>query len=62
MLHERFMRMPNVAGQVGLCSGQIYNLIREGQFPAPIKLGRASVWLATEVSAWMAERVIATRG
>ena len=36
----------------------IYRDIREGRFPAPIKIGpKASAWLASEVEAWIAARV-----
>ena len=61
MLQERFMRLPDVEGQVGFRRSKIYAMIQEKQFPAPIKLGRTSVWLQTEVAAWMTERIDAAR-
>lgn len=39
-----------------------YQLISEGRFPKPIKLGRSSRWRKSEVEAWMRERVVDSRG
>ena len=39
----------------------LYGWMAQGTFPRPIKVGRASRWLASEVDAWVAER-IAARG
>jgi prophage regulatory protein len=54
---DRFMRLPEVINTVGLCKPTIYVKISEAQFPKPIKLGKVSVWLQSEISAWMDERV-----
>ncbi|MBZ4276300.1 AlpA family phage regulatory protein, partial [Mycobacterium tuberculosis] len=32
-------------------------LIQDGEFPKPIKLGRSSRWLRSEVEAWMQARI-----
>lgn len=56
MLQERFMRLPDVEAQ-GLRRSKIYNMVRKHRFPKPIKLGCVSVWLQTEVSAWMCEHI-----
>ena len=32
-------------------------LMRHDECPAPVKLGRASLWSAQELDAWMAERM-----
>jgi prophage regulatory protein len=56
-MSDRFMRLPEVINTVGLCKPTIYVKISEGQFPKPIKLGKVSVWLQSEISAWMDERV-----
>ncbi|HFW6759583.1 TPA: helix-turn-helix transcriptional regulator, partial [Klebsiella pneumoniae] len=39
-----------------------YRLISENAFPAPIKLGRSSRWLKSEVEAWMTEQIKNSRG
>lgn len=35
----------------------IYQLIKEGKFPEPIKLGRASRWKLIDVEAWIEARI-----
>ena len=40
----------------------IYKKIKDGEFPAPIKLGRKSVWLKSEVEQWMMQRIRESRG
>lgn len=48
------MRISDVSHAVGLSSSQIYQLITENAFPAPIKLSsRCSRWRAREVHAWL---------
>lgn len=61
MLQERFMRVPAVENRVGFKRDKIYRMVRSKQFPAPIKLGRITVWLETEIAAWMSERIDAAR-
>ena len=56
-LNERFLRLPEVMKTVGFRRTAIYDKITRGEFPAPIKLGNVSVWLASEVNGWIAERV-----
>ncbi|QMQ34140.1 AlpA family phage regulatory protein [Escherichia coli] len=50
-----FIRWPN------LVCHYIYRLIRDGAFPAPIKLGRSSRWLKSEVEAWLQARIAQPR-
>jgi predicted DNA-binding transcriptional regulator AlpA len=42
----------------------MYARIKQGSFPAPIPLGTSHsvAWLASEIDAWIAERVRAARG
>ena len=60
---ESLLRLKEVESRVALCGSQIYNLIREERFPAPIKLmgGRRSAWIESEVSAWINEQIAADR-
>lgn len=46
-----------VRGRVGLAVPTIYELIRKGEFPAPVKLGRSSRWLESEIDAFIEEKV-----
>lgn len=47
------MTLQEVSGAIKLCESQIYGLIRKGEFPTPIKLGRSSRWRKSEVEAWV---------
>ena len=60
---ERLLRLKEVQERVGLCGSHIYNLIREGKFPSPIKLlgGRTSAWVESEISAWIDNQISAGR-
>lgn len=61
-VQERFMRLPEVIHVCGLSRSTIYDLISRSAFPAQVSLGGKNVaWMASEVSAWMNER-IAARG
>jgi len=41
-----------------VCRSKRYELIQDGRFPKPINLlGRNNGWLASEIDAWIAERV-----
>lgn len=54
---ERLLRMPQVENMVGLKKTVIYDSIKAGTFPKPIKLGSASVWIESEIQAWIAKQV-----
>jgi prophage regulatory protein len=42
----------------GLSRSSLYKLIAKNQFPRPVKHGKASVWLRSEVVAWVAARLL----
>ena len=57
-----FMRLPDVIAMTGLSKTSIYELIREKDFPAPVRLTpRAVAWLRFEVRRWAVDRVHASR-
>ena len=59
---ERFLRWEQVEEKCGLSRSHSHTLAREGKFPKPIKIGpRASAWLESEINAWIAERIEASR-
>ncbi|NEK81836.1 MAG: AlpA family transcriptional regulator [Pantoea ananatis] len=59
-VQERFMRLPEVIHVCGLSRSTIYDLISRDAFPAQISLGGKNVaWAASEVNAWMNERIAA---
>ena len=51
--NTRLLRMPQVLDRVGLKKTVIYERIKAGTFPKPIKLGSASAWHAHEIEAWI---------
>ncbi|MDJ0034200.1 helix-turn-helix transcriptional regulator [Pantoea ananatis] len=59
-VQERFMRLPEVIHVCGLSRSTIYDLISRDAFPTQISLGGKNVaWAASEVNAWMNERIAA---
>lgn len=54
---DQFLRIPAVMKKVGLRRTAIYDKINAGDFPAPIKLGNVSVWLESELDAWIQAKV-----
>jgi prophage regulatory protein len=60
---KKFIRIAMVVERTGMAKPTIYQMIREGRFPASIKHGpRLAFWLEHEVEAWMDERILASRG
>lgn len=61
---DRLIRLSEVLSIVGLGPSRVYELIAAptpDRFPPPVKVGRSSRWLASEVHAWVARQVSATR-
>lgn len=44
---------------VSMGRSRIYALIDEGDFPPPIKIGRSSRWLKTEIDSWITTQAAA---
>lgn len=44
---------PASRGITALSAKHIYHLIKIGQFPAPIKIGRASLWRLSDINNWL---------
>ncbi|HFT1527979.1 TPA: helix-turn-helix transcriptional regulator [Providencia stuartii] len=62
LLNDQFIDMKFITHLTGLTDKWFYKLIQEGEFPKPIKLGRSSRWLKSEVEQWLNERITASRG
>lgn len=54
---ESLLPMAEVRSRVGLSASMIYRLISEGRFPRPGKFGTKSLWVESEVAAWIADRI-----
>lgn len=62
LLNDQLVDMAFITTYTEMTDKWFYRLISEGQFPKPIKLGRSSRWLKSEVEAWMQERIADSRG
>ncbi|WP_283624102.1 helix-turn-helix transcriptional regulator [Morganella morganii] len=60
-LDEPLVDMKFITQFTGLTDKWFYKLIQEGKFPKPIKLGRSSRWLKSEVETWLQERIAESR-
>jgi predicted DNA-binding transcriptional regulator AlpA len=56
-MSHTWLRKPAVLEKLGVGTTMLYQLMRHDDFPCPLKLGRASVWSAQEIDAWLAERM-----
>lgn len=61
LLEDQFVDMAFITRLTGLTDKWFYKLIKDGAFPKPIKLGRSSRWLQSEVEAWLQERIAQSR-
>ncbi|HBX4612673.1 MULTISPECIES: helix-turn-helix transcriptional regulator [Enterobacteriaceae] len=61
LLTNKFVDMAFITQLTGLTDKWFYKLIKDGEFPKPIKLGRSSRWLESEVEAWLQERIDQSR-
>lgn len=58
----RFMRMKEVLAICGKSRSSVYDAIRKGDFPKPVKLhGRSSAWIKSEIEQWIQECIKASR-
>ncbi len=50
-------KLPLVIGRTGVGRTSIYNGVKDGTFPAPIRLGpRAVGWLESDITEWINSR------
>ena len=47
------VRLPDVVAFSGFGKTWVYKKVRSGEFPAPVKIGRATAWRAADVRAWL---------
>lgn len=56
------LRLPQVLARVGLKTTRLYQLVGDGEFPAPVRIGERSVgWPEDEVEAWIQARIAQPR-
>lgn len=61
LLSDQFIDMAFITRLTGLTDKWFYKLIKDGDFPKPIKLGRSSRWLQSEVHVWLQGRIDKSR-
>jgi prophage regulatory protein len=58
----RFIRLKEVLTICGKSRSSVYDAIKKGDFPEPVKLhGRSSAWIKSEVEQWVVECIRASR-
>ena len=51
---DRLLRRAEVEDRTGLSTSTIYRMMREGNFPVPLKISPKAVrWPASEIEAWL---------
>jgi prophage regulatory protein len=56
----KLIRLPQVLARVPLKTTALYAKIKAKEFPDPVKVGRTSMWLDDEITAWI-EKLSAAR-
>ena len=57
LLEDQFIDMKFITQLTGLSDQWFYKLIQDGLFPKPIKLGRTSRWLKSDLEEWLYYRI-----
>ena len=57
LLEDEFIDMKFITRLTGLSDKWFYKLIQEGVFPKPIKMGRASRWLKSDLEEWLQAKI-----
>ncbi len=58
---ESLLPLSAVKSRVGMGKTKIYEQIKIGTFPACIKNGRTSVWVESEIDAWITRTIMQER-
>jgi prophage regulatory protein len=53
----RLLRLPDVLQRIGIGRSAVYELVRRGAFPQPVKLGTCTTWIEHEVDGWVRARI-----
>ncbi len=61
VLNDQLVTMAFITRRTGLTDKWFYKLIKDGESPKPIKLGRSSRWLQSEVETWLQQRIDQSR-
>lgn len=61
LLDDQFIDMKFITTLTGLTDKWFYKLIQDEKFPEPIKFGRASRWLRSDIEEWLQNRIHESR-
>ncbi|ENF6041075.1 MULTISPECIES: helix-turn-helix transcriptional regulator [Enterobacteriaceae] len=60
LLEDQLVDMAFITNFTGMTDKWFYKLISEGEFPAPVKLGRSSRWFRSDIEEWLQSRIKAS--
>ena len=52
--HERLLSYKDVGARLGFSRTAVFELVRSGKFPTPLRIGRARRWRESDVDRWIA--------
>ncbi|EJD6498785.1 AlpA family transcriptional regulator [Providencia rettgeri] len=61
LLNDQLVDIKFITEFTGLTDKWFYKLIKEGEFPRPIKLGRSSRWFKSEIEQWLENKINLSR-
>ena len=54
---EKLIRRPEVESRIGISRSTLYDWMKRGEFPQPVKLGaRLVAWRESDVTEWLESR------
>ncbi|AEG53102.1 helix-turn-helix transcriptional regulator [Sinorhizobium meliloti] len=53
----RFLRIGDILDRVPVSRPTIYRLMKKNEFPKCVTIGSSSLWIESEVDAWMQEKI-----
>ncbi len=57
---EKYLRRPAVEALIGLSRTTIYEMMKRGEFPRPVRItGKAVAWPESAIAEWQASRPVA---
>lgn len=60
---QKLLRLPQVIERTSLRRSTIYEMMRDGSFPKPVKLNlRSNGWIDSEITDWVTARIADRRG
>ena len=59
---KSFIRIKRVLERVAFAKSKLWQMVKDGEFPQPIKLSSGTtVWIKEEVDAWIEEQIASYR-